>query len=243
MQAELTSKSVAPCNAVEVHKKSLPGRKPDRAPVEPRLNVSALRVAGDWAAENETTYRFLEVVSAKLGTKELRGTHVEHCRMVEVTFDRCIVDAAMFSDCIFEGCSLANVHARKSSLLRVVAIDCRLTGIDWAAGAVREVRFSRCKMNLASFRHQKLHHVLFEDCNLRDSDFQAADLRGARFERCDLSNVQFSNASLYGARFRDCTLDQVRGVESLRGAAIGEKDLISLSPAMASAIGIRVDES
>jgi len=96
-------------------------------------------------------------------------------------------------------------------------------------------------MQYVSFRQQRFVATLFEDCDLRDGDFQAADLRGAAFIRCDMTHVQLSNASLDGARFEDCTLEMARGVSALQGATVGVKEMLSLAPSMAAALGITIE--
>lgn len=74
------------------------------------------------------------------------------------------------------------------------------------------------------------------------ADFQAADLRTAAFLRCDLSGAQFSLARMTGTRLADCTLDGVGGVASFDGAIIRTVDLMSLTRALATALGITIED-
>ena len=216
--------------------------KGPRQPVSPRLKVRTLTAVAQWWPENEERYDCLDLSSVHVPGVELYGVEVRGSRLTSVFLDGAGIEASMLVDCRLDDCSLANVRAHESSMIRVAVARSRLTGISWSAGGIRDVTFEGCKMNLAGFRMQKFSTVVFVDCDLRDSDFQGADLRGARFERCDLTNVEFSNADLTGAWFQDCSFERLRGAMAMKGATIGGNDLISLSPAMASAIGITVRE-
>jgi uncharacterized protein YjbI with pentapeptide repeats len=61
------------------------------------------------------------------------------------------------------------------------------------------------------------------------------------FDSCDLSGVDLSFADLDRADLRTSRLDSVRGVGSLRGATIGAAQLVTLAPALAAELGIRVE--
>jgi uncharacterized protein YjbI with pentapeptide repeats len=86
-----------------------------------------------------------------------------------------------------------------------------------------------------------MRHVRFEECNLNRADFANANLGGAHFVRCDLTAAQFSGASMVGTRFTGCTLAGIGGVTSFDGATITTNDLLELSYALATALGITVE--
>ena len=106
-----------------------------------------------------------------------------------------------FADVDLDTCSLATIDARSASMLRVAAHGCRMTGLLWTEGALRDVVVRDCRIDLASFAASRIEQVVFERCNLRQTDFQDADLRGVRFVDCDLTG-----ADLSGARLAFCEL-------------------------------------
>jgi hypothetical protein len=136
--------------------------------------------------------------------------------------------------------NLANVHARGGSLRRATVHRCRMTGLLWTEGSLRDVTLTECRIDLASFAASTLEQVVFEDCILRQTDFQDAELRAVRFARCDLSGADFTGARLSRSELRGCTLDDLRGAERLRGAAMPWADIVAAAGTFADALGIRV---
>ena len=191
---------------------------------------------------DEGVYRTLHFEDLDLTGREVDALEFEQCRFTGVDLGPGVFDRAAFVDCLIERCTLANLRTNGSSMIRVSVTASRLTGLQWAKGALRDTSFSDCRMDLSSFRFSKLSTVAFERCNLRQADFQNADLRGARFEECDLAAAQFSGATLEGATFTRCTLEGIGGVTSLRGARLSGGDAMSLLRTLASALGIVVDD-
>lgn len=215
--------------------------RPRRRPLRPRVDLRHQSVLPEWLPEDDETYRCTKVTGATTGVSSLTCATFDRMQLERVSFRDARLTSVIFTDALLQNCDLAGVKAESSSMLRTEIVDSRLTGGSWSECTLRHVCFRSCRMQYASFRQQKFGAGLFEDCDLRDSDFQAADLRGATFVRCDLTHVQLSNASLDGARFEDCSLDLARGVGALRGATMGVKEMLSLAPSMAAALGITID--
>jgi len=173
-----------------------------------------------------------DVASAVVRRSRFRG-----CTLGPGTFGR-----VSLVDCELQGCDLANLQARSSSLTRVAVTGCRLTGLSWAGGWCRDVRWDSCRADLVSFRFTRFLAAAFVECDLRQADFQEADLSGITFTDCDLSGAQFSGATTTGTRFSGCTLIGISGVQSLRGAVVDSRDIVDLGYSLACALGILVEE-
>jgi uncharacterized protein YjbI with pentapeptide repeats len=212
-----------------------------RQPSRPRLDRRHQSQLEEWLPGDDATYRNTNVTGVTIEDAFLTRVTLDRSQLDRVGLQGAQLTSVIFTDSRLQQCDLAGLRGRSSSMLRTEVVDSRLTGFCWSEGVLRHVRFTSCRMQYASFRQQRFGTTLFEDCDLRDSDFQAADLRGAVFTRCDLTHVQFSNASLDGALFEDCNLDMARGVSALRGASIGIKEMLSLAPSMATALGIRIE--
>jgi uncharacterized protein YjbI with pentapeptide repeats len=117
----------------------------------------------------------------------------------------------------------------------------RMTGFQWINGALRDVAFQDCRLDLSTFRFSKLTDVVFTDCNLTRADFTNADLSRARFVNCVLAGAQFSHANVGGTRFTRCELVDIDGVTSLRGAILEGHNLIALAHTLATALGITIE--
>ncbi|HEY8471550.1 MAG TPA: pentapeptide repeat-containing protein [Natronosporangium sp.] len=177
-----------------------------------------------------------------LPDREAELVEFEGCRFHRADLSGTALTKARFTDCVFDHANLANLHADKSAMWRVRLTSCRLTGLQWGGGTLREVTVAQCRADLAGFRFSGFKHVRFEECNLARADFQDADLTGAEFHDCDLTGAQFSRAKLTGARFRNCELAGLGGITSLAGAILAGQDLVALSYTLAAGLGIRLED-
>jgi uncharacterized protein YjbI with pentapeptide repeats len=153
-----------------------------------------------------------------------------------------LIDAA-FHDTVFENAKLANATLRGGSLTRVLVDGGRLTGLQVAETELRDCVWRGCGADMASFRHAKLERTAFEDCSLREADFMG--LRGdwVRFHDCDLRGASFVHAQFTNSEFRRCRMDDIDGVEGLRGTSMELEQMLTLAPALARALGVSlVDE-
>ena len=82
--------------------------------------------------------------------------------------------------------------------------------------------------------------MTFDGCIMQQADFMGVRGEDLRFHGCDLTGASFSHAELAGAGFRRCVMDEVEGVEGLRGAEMDVDQVVALAPAMAAALGIRL---
>jgi uncharacterized protein YjbI with pentapeptide repeats len=192
--------------------------------------------------KDDGVYLSLAYEDIELANRDVVSVEIDQCRYTNVDFGETELDRGLISDAIFQGCDLANLRARDSSLVRVAVNSSRMTGFQWAEGGVRETTFESCRMDMASFRFSTFKNAVFTDCKLMQADFQEADLRGSRFERCDLTSVQFSKAQMEGARFSGCVLDGIGGVMDMKGAIVKSSDALALTYSLAGAIGIRIED-
>jgi uncharacterized protein YjbI with pentapeptide repeats len=143
-------------------------------------------------------------------------------------------------DCRVEQCDLAGLDASAASLVRVAVTGSRLTGLIAVEARLKDVDLRDCRMNLATLRDARLERVTFERCDLREADLQGARLHDVRFLGCDLSDALLGGADCSRVELRDCRYEGLRGVESLRGAALAWPDAMALAGQLAAALGIRV---
>ncbi|HET7171247.1 MAG TPA: pentapeptide repeat-containing protein [Gaiellales bacterium] len=143
-----------------------------------------------------------------------------------------------FRDAVFDNPNLATTTVRGGSLTRVVVEGGRLTGLQLAEAELRDCLWRGCGADMATIRHAKLAHVTFESCSLREADF--AGMRGehVRFVDCDLRGAAFHHAELAHSEMRRCRLDDLEGIQGLRGVAMELDELVGLAPVMAHALGI-----
>lgn len=184
----------------------------------------------------------LDVADLDLADREAAGLELEQSRYKAVTLAGTRLRRAMIRDVRFDRCDLANLRARETSMIRSELAGCRMTGLTYLAGILRDVTFSGCRIDLASFSGTKFGTVVFSECRLDQVNFGDADLSGARFINCDLTGAQFSGATLTGTRFTGCELTGISGVTSMRGAIITSSDAFALARIFADALGIKIDD-
>jgi uncharacterized protein YjbI with pentapeptide repeats len=173
------------------------------------------------------------------------GRHIDGIECIDVVLRDPDMSGAELRDCRFRGTAFRNPNLATATILggslTLVALEGgRLTGLRVAEAEVRDVVWRGCGADMATFRHARLLHVTFQDCSLREADF--AGMRGelVRFTGCDLRGASFHHADLARCELRGCRLDDIDGVEGLRGASLELDQLIDLAPALAQAMGIGV---
>lgn len=187
----------------------------------------------------EAEFARLEFSHLDLSGRDAALVEFDRCRFVETCFSGTELDRSKFFDCRFESCDLANLSAQSSTLVRAELSASRATGMRWREGTLRDVVFSSCRLDLSAFHETRFERVRFEGCNMAQADFMDADLTGGvEFVACDLTQARFSQATMTGVVLTRCVLDGIEGVTSLRGAVIDPTDLMSLSYALAYALGI-----
>ncbi len=184
----------------------------------------------------------------ELVARDVRGLAAADARPAAVQFTEVLLRDADFTgsvlvdavvrDAVFEHAKLANTTFRGGSLTRVLVEGGRLTGLQVAETEIRDCVWRACGADMASFRHARLERVTFEDCVLREADFTGVRGDWVRFHDCDLRGAGFGHAEFSRSEFRRCRMDDVEGVEGLRGTSMELEPMLTLAPAMARALGV-----
>jgi uncharacterized protein YjbI with pentapeptide repeats len=185
--------------------------------------------------------RYLEVaVSGALPEARGRNVRFETAALKGVELAGGRLPGLGMADCRLVDCNASNLRARDADLARVAFERCRLTGIELTEGAVQDVVFRGCKLDMASFGFARLVRVQFDDCVLTRAEFLEASLSSVRFDGCDLSGADLRGATMRSCELRRCTLTEVVGVERLRGAALEWPAIVEHAGVWAAALGIGV---
>ncbi len=136
----------------------------------------------------------------------------------------------------------SNLRAGQASFLRVEATGVRATGIELGEATLRDVVFDGCRLDLSSLRHATLERVVFRDCRLEEAELYGAELRSVRFERTSLAGASVEEATFVDCELRSCELEDLRGVDRLRGIRMPWPDVVQLAGLLATAAGIEIVE-
>ena len=194
---------------------------PEACGLEDALELTALELRGPRCEGRSAADARLEEVAVDGG--DLRGAHLIDARLTDV---------------VVREANLANMVIRGGSLSRVEIVRCRLTGLAIAETDVGDVVCRECAGDLAMLRHARLTRVTFESCTLRGADFMGARCDHVRFSDCDLTGASFAQAHFTGSEFVRCRMDDVEGVDGLRGTSMEVEQILTLAPAFAAALGI-----
>jgi uncharacterized protein YjbI with pentapeptide repeats len=218
----------------------VPARLPEATP--PHLpSPRSAAMLPDHDPEDEARFRGLDFIDLDLTGRVAGSVEFDGCHFKGTDLGDSALDKGALVDCRFETCNLANVRASEASMRRVQVSVSRMTGFHWINGALRDVAFQDCRLDLSTFRFSKLTDVVFTECNLTRADFTNADLSRARFVDCLLPGVQFAHANLSGTRFTRCELVDIDSATSLRGAVLEGHNLIALAHTLATALGITIE--
>jgi uncharacterized protein YjbI with pentapeptide repeats len=163
------------------------------------------------------------IAAAVLDTVDLSGSALEQLSLTDVEF---------------VGCNLSNVNATNARLSRVRIRNSRMTGFRVSGAVLRDVTFTDCRIDLASFGASRLERVTFEGCRLAQTDFIDSQLQDVRFDRCDLTEEDFRGVILRRCEARSCELSAIRGAERLRGLSMPWPEIVANAGVWASALGI-----
>lgn len=186
--------------------------------------LERLRLGGDRAG--------VEATRMSLDTVRCDGLHIPGARLARL----------QAHTTWWEDCDLSNADLGGAGLRHCVMRRTRLTGLGFAEASLRDALVEDCKLDLANLRFARLERVTFRHCVLGDADFSGSTQRDVRYDGCDLRAAQFSQARLQRVDLRGSRLEGLGGLGDLRGARIGNEQLLELAPALAAHLGLRVED-
>ena len=213
---------------------------PERDPEPPRLPARLASQVLEAAIGDGAAFAEAEIAGASCAGRRIDGLECIEVVLLDPDMSGAELRDCAFRDTAFENPNLAPATIRGGSLTRVVVEGGRLTGLQVTEADVRDVVWRGCGADMATFRHARLLHVTFQDCSLREADFTGMRGEAVRFTDCDLRGASFRDAELAACELRRCRLDDIEGVEGLRGASLELDQLIDLAPALARSMGIGV---
>jgi uncharacterized protein YjbI with pentapeptide repeats len=183
------------------------------------------------------------IEGARFDGAHARGLRLETVRLAGVEAAGARLESFSVLDTALRDCDLAGIDGRRGSLWRVTIHGTRLTGAMLAESTLRDVTLRDCRIDLASFAGARLERVTFESCRLTETGFLEAQLDRVRFHDCDLTRADLRGATLRACELRGCELDDLQGIEQLRGAAMPWADIVGSAGVFARALGIKILEN
>jgi uncharacterized protein YjbI with pentapeptide repeats len=212
----------------------------DRHPEAPRLPAGLPRLRLERPIGDGDAFTGAEIPGASAVDLRVAALELAEVVLREPDLTGAVLTDAVARDTVIDNPNLANATLRGGTLTRVAVNGGRLTGLQVTETEIRDGVWSGCGADLATFRHARLAHVTFQDCSLRESDFTGVRAERVRFLDCDLRGAGFHHAEFTCSELRRCRLDDIEGVEGLRGTSMELGELVSLAPLLARALGVGV---
>ena len=125
---------------------------------------------------------------------------------------------------------LSNIRLEAAVLHRVEFYSCKLVGADLSGAVLRNVRFTDCQADYASFRFGSFKQVVISGSSLNHSDFYRVELAKTEFDEVKLDKAQFSGTRLAGIDLSTCDFHNLGvTVEDLKGCIIAPAQAILFS--------------
>lgn len=139
-------------------------------------------------------------------------------------------------------CDLSGAVLIGASMWRVTFERCRMSGAVLDGAELKDVTLRGCKVDTASLRGTKGERIALEDCVLREADLTGASWSAATVFDCDLRGATLTDARLAGARFHGSSLEDVIGLETLRGYVLDPQQGIAAGLRVLELLGVSYDE-
>jgi len=185
----------------------------------------------------------VELVDCDFSGEHLSGSSLETARVKGCRFADAELRRLRFEQVVFETCDFANTSWFDCDLDEVAFVGCRFVGASITGGRLSAVLLRDCLAQMAKLSHLGRPHALLQGCDLRGALLMESDLSETRFADCDLGGLELFNAGLVGTDLRGNELDDLKGVACLRGATIDALQLLALAPALATHVGLVVQEA
>jgi uncharacterized protein YjbI with pentapeptide repeats len=180
------------------------------------------------------------VENETLANLKLKKLSISESLISKTDLSQMSLESLDILDCRFIGC---NFTASKfpNSGWRIVLIDgARCSGMQVTNSILKNITFKKSKLELVNFRFSNLENVIFEDCILNDVDFYNAKLKNVEFINCMINNITFASAKMVNVDVSKSQIEDIKGMNSLKGITISYDQLMQMAPYFATEAGIKV---
>src|SRR3954471_7141178 len=133
----------------------VPARRPEATP--PNLGAGrTLATLPEHDLEVEGSYRGLDFVSLDLSGRTAAAVELDGCRFTGSDLGGSALDKLTMVDCAVDSCNVANMKITDGSMRRVRWSVVRMTGYQCVNGALRDVAYDECRLDLSTFRFSTL---------------------------------------------------------------------------------------
>lgn len=222
-----------------------PGPARERQPRPPRLHpvrLSGLEAVGPQVVAEGDDLDDVEVRGLRTTVLEWTGRRrLSGSLLADLAADEWHARAASFADSVLDAVAVVALSAADSGWRRVEVRGSRLGSAELHGADLRNVTVGHCKLGYVNLRGARLTDVSFGDCLIDELDVGGATLERVAFPGTRIGRLLAPGARLRDVDLRGARLDDLEGVDGLRGATVSLDQLLDLAPMLAARLGILVD--
>jgi uncharacterized protein YjbI with pentapeptide repeats len=180
----------------------------------------------------------MRFVGTELDGRRLAGVSFTECTLQDVSVDGADLRSAGFVDVAIERLNAPVFSAPRSRFRRVVVDGSRFGSAEVYESEWDSVEFRNCKLGYVNLRGAELQDVLFTGCILDELDLGGAAAHRLAFADSRVRRLELTAAKLKHVDLRGLEVQELVGLEGLRGAAMTPLQISELAPLFAAHFGI-----
>jgi uncharacterized protein YjbI with pentapeptide repeats len=215
-----------------------PGRS--KAGQDRRASLPALTAFDRDTLLPDADYERIDFADLDLAGQDASGARFLECRLARCRLDGLILRRVRVIESLLEDVHGVSVDVGDSSWRDSEVSGGRLGALTLGGATWSGVRVRGSKVGFVSVAGASLEDVRFERCEIGGFDARGAGLRSVAFVDCTVDELNVSGATLANVDLSGAKLRSLIGVESLRGAIVGRRQLLDLAPLLAAQLGVDV---
>ncbi|WP_166389279.1 pentapeptide repeat-containing protein [Nocardioides ochotonae] len=217
-----------------------PARKSTRPPQIDDLRLGTLAEGDPADLRRNADLESVRYADLTLHHLDLTGAVLASTQLSSVSADETDLKGARLSEVHLDRVVMPVVRAARGQW-RDVRVSGRLGSLEAYESQWRSVHFVGCKLSFVNLRGAELLDVAFTDCLIEELDLSNAKARRVRLADSRVGQLDVRGSTLSDLDLRGADLAVVDGLLDLRGATVSPDQLARLAPALADALGIRVE--
>lgn len=171
----------------------------------------------------------------------LAGASLDACRFAGVTAREADWRSTRLRETTFERLDVPVMRAPRGVWRDVHVSGARLGSVEVYETLWQGVHFVGCKLGYVNLRSAELLDVAFTDCVIEELDLLQATARRVALRSTRVTRLNLQQAKLEHVDLRGADLEELQGLDGLRGATISPTQLDLLAPLLAREKGLKVE--
>lgn len=209
----------------------------------PRIDPIVLAVLDDGGIDDFTSGRSFDArrfAGLDLDERDLVDVSFTECELSDVSMNDADLRAARFVETTVDRLTAPIFRASRSHFRDVQITGSRLGSVELYDAGLQSVHLVGCKLGYVNLRGADLRDVVFTDCSIDELDLGRARATRVAFRDSRVASLDLTGAALTHVDLRGLALQQLIGLEGLKGATLDSGQVALLAELFAERLGITV---